>query len=58
MNPLIGHADLPDLAYWLPYVNIVIETMSGGTQHLPAALHDIMREQWIRQRGPPDNMFT
>ena len=58
MNPLIGHADLPDLAYWLPYVNTVIETMSGSTQHLPVALHDIMHEQWIRQRGPPDNMFT
>ena len=58
MNPLVGHADLPDLAYWLPYVNTVIQTMSGGTHHLPAALHDIMHEQLIRQHGPPDNMFT
>ena len=58
MNPLVGHADLPDLAHWLPYVNIVVETMSEGTHHLPAALHDIMHEQLIRQHGPPDNMFT
>lgn len=58
MNPHVGHADLPDLAYWLPYVNTVIQTMSGGTHHLPAALHDIMHEHLVRQRGPPDNMFT
>ena len=57
-NPLVGHADLPDLVYWLPYVNTVIQTMSGGTHHLPAALHDIMHEHLVRQRGPPDNMFT
>ena len=58
VSPLVGHADLPDLTYWLPYVNTVIQTMSGGTHHLPAALHDIMHEQLIRQRGSPDNIFT
>ena len=57
VNPLVSQVDLHDLATWLPYVNTVIETLSEGTHHLPAALHDIMHEQLISQRGPPGNMY-
>ncbi len=57
VNPLVSQVDLRDLAAWLPYVNTVIETVSGGTHHLPAALHDIMHEQLNRQRGPPGSMY-
>ena len=44
--------ELANLASWLPYLNNVMLTLSGGTQHLPSELHEIMQEEIIMRRGP------
>lgn len=49
--------ELANLATWLPYLNNVMLTLSGGTRHLPTELHEIMQEDIIRRRGPPPFMY-
>lgn len=49
-NPLARHADLSNLAIWLPKVEAILETLSGGKCHLPEELRDIMQEELGSQR--------
>lgn len=57
-NPLARHASLSNLVIWLPQVDAILETLTGGKCHLPAELQDIMQEELVKQRGPPTSMFT